>query len=424
MSALASEIILCIPHNDAKNMGVISVETLKSGSDVLFILLGAIMVLAMHAGFAFLELGTVRKKNQVNALVKILVDFAVSTIAYFFIGYSIAYGVNFFSGAELLAEKNGYELVKFFFLLTFAAAIPAIISGGIAERAKFNPQLIATFILVGFVYPFFEGIAWNQHYGIQAWIKGLTGEEFHDFAGSIVVHAVGGWIALPAIILLGARRGRYTKEGHIAAHPPSSIPFLALGAWILAVGWFGFNVMSAQTIDKVSGLVAMNSLMAMVGGTLAAWVIGRNDPGFTYNGPLAGLVAVCAGSDLMHPLGALVVGLIAGGLFVYMFTLVQNRWKIDDVLGVWPLHGLCGLWGGLAAGIFGAKALGGMGGVTFLGQLIGSVLGVGIALLGGIVVYGLLKLFLGIRMSHEEEYDGADLSIHRISSTPDREPNW
>lgn len=399
-------------------------EVLKSGSDVLFILLGAIMVLAMHAGFAFLELGTVRKKNQVNALVKILVDFAVSTIAYFFIGYSIAYGVNFFSGAELLADKNGYELVKFFFLLTFAAAIPAIISGGIAERAKFNPQLIATFVLVGFIYPFFEGIAWNQHYGIQAWIKGLTGEEFHDFAGSIVVHAVGGWIALPAIILLGARRGRYTKEGHIAAHPPSSIPFLALGAWILAVGWFGFNVMSAQTIDKVSGLVAMNSLMAMVGGTLAAWVIGRNDPGFTYNGPLAGLVAVCAGSDLMHPLGALVVGLIAGGLFVYMFTLVQNRWKIDDVLGVWPLHGLCGLWGGLAAGIFGTKALGGMGGVTFLGQLIGSTLGVGIALIGGIVVYGLLKLFLGIRMSHEEEYDGADLSIHRISSTPDREPNW
>jgi len=399
-------------------------ENLKTGSDALFILLGAIMVLAMHAGFAFLELGTVRKKNQVNALVKILVDFAVSTIAYFFIGYSIAYGVNFFSGAELLAEKNGYELVKFFFLLTFAAAIPAIISGGIAERAKFNPQLIATFILVGFVYPFFEGIAWNQHYGIQAWIKGFTGEEFHDFAGSVVVHAVGGWIALPAVILLGARRGRYTKEGQISAHPPSSIPFLALGAWILAVGWFGFNVMSAQTIDKISGLVAMNSLMAMVGGTLAAWVVGRNDPGFTYNGPLAGLVAVCAGSDLMHPLGALFVGLVAGALFVYMFTLVQNRWKIDDVLGVWPLHGLCGLWGGLAAGIFGSKALGGIGGVTLTGQLIGSALGVGIALIGGCIVYGALKAILGIRMSQEEEYEGADLSVHRISSTPDREPNW
>jgi Amt family ammonium transporter len=399
-------------------------EILKTGSDALFILLGAIMVLAMHAGFAFLELGTVRKKNQVNALVKILVDFAVSTIAYFFIGYSIAYGVSFFSSAELLAEKNGYELVKFFFLLTFAAAIPAIVSGGIAERAKFNPQLIATFVLVGFVYPFFEGIAWNQHYGIQAWIKGLTGEEFHDFAGSVVVHAVGGWIALPAVILLGARRGRYTKEGQISAHPPSSIPFLALGAWILAVGWFGFNVMSAQTIDKISGLVAMNSLMAMVGGTLAASVVGRNDPGFVYNGPLAGLVAVCAGSDLMHPIGALFVGVVAGTLFVYMFTLVQNRWKIDDVLGVWPLHGLCGLWGGLAAGIFGTKALGGIGGVTFTGQLIGSALGVGIALIGGFVVYGALKAVLGIRMSQEEEYEGADLSVHRISSTPDREPNW
>jgi len=399
-------------------------DALKSGADVLFIMLGAIMVLAMHAGFAFLELGTVRKKNQVNALIKILVDFAVSTIAYFFIGYSIAYGVHFFSSAEVLAQKSGFELVKFFFLLTFAAAIPAIISGGIAERAKFNPQLIATFVIVGFIYPFFEGITWNQHYGIQAWIKELTGDEFHDFAGSIVVHAVGGWLALPAILLLGARRGRYSKEGQIAAHPPSSIPFLALGAWILTVGWFGFNVMSAQTIDKVSGLVALNSLMAMAGGTLAAWLVGRNDPGFSYNGPLAGLVAVCAGSDLIHPLGALVTGLVAGALFVYMFTQVQNRWKIDDVLGVWPLHGLCGLWGGLAAGIFGIKDLGGLGGVNLTAQAIGSLLGVAIALVGGFVVYGILKMTLGIRMSQEDEYEGADLSLHKISATPDRDSSW
>jgi Amt family ammonium transporter len=399
-------------------------DTLKSGADALFIMLGAIMVLAMHAGFAFLELGTVRKKNQVNALIKILVDFAVSTIAYFFIGYSIAYGVHFFSSAEVLAQKSGFELVKFFFLLTFAAAIPAIISGGIAERAKFNPQLIATFVIVGFIYPFFEGITWNQHYGIQAWIKELTGDEFHDFAGSIVVHAVGGWLALPAILLLGARRGRYSKEGQIAAHPPSSIPFLALGAWILTVGWFGFNVMSAQTIDKVSGLVALNSLMAMAGGTLAAWLVGRNDPGFSYNGPLAGLVAVCAGSDLMHPLGALATGLVAGALFVYMFTQVQNRWKIDDVLGVWPLHGLCGLWGGLAAGIFGIKDLGGLGGVNLTAQAIGSLLGVAIALVGGFVVYGILKMTLGIRMSQEDEYEGADLSLHKISATPDRDSSW
>jgi Amt family ammonium transporter len=399
-------------------------ENFKSGVDALFIMAGAIMVLAMHAGFAFLELGTVRKKNQVNALVKILVDFAVSTIAYFFIGYSIAYGLNFFSSAEVLAQKSGYELVKFFFLLTFAAAIPAIISGGIAERAKFNPQLIATFILVGFVYPIFEGMVWNQQFGFQAWLKELTGEEFHDFAGSVVVHAVGGWIALPAIILLGARHGRYTKDGRVSAHPPSSIPFLALGAWVLAVGWFGFNVMSAQTVEKLSGLVAMNSLMAMVGGTLVAWAAGRNDPGFSYNGPLAGLVAVCAGSDLMHPMGALVVGGMAGGLFVVMFTLVQNRWKIDDVLGVWPLHGLCGALGGIAAGVFGQKALGGLGGVSFTAQLIGTVAGVTFAAISGLIVYGILKAVLGLRMSQEDEFDGADLSIHKITSSPDRESSW
>jgi ammonium transporter, Amt family len=401
-----------------------SVEALKSGSDVLFILMGAIMVLAMHAGFAFLELGTVRKKNQVNALVKILADFCVSTIAYFFVGYSIAYGANFFAGAETLAQKNGYELTKFFFLLTFAAAIPAIVSGGIAERAKFNPQLAATFILVGFIYPFFEGIAWNQAFGIQAWLKASFGAEFHDFAGSVVVHAMGGWIALPAVLLLGARHGRYSKTGQISAHPPSSIPFLALGAWILTVGWFGFNVMSAQTVEKISGLVALNSLMAMVGGTLVALVLGKNDPGFVHNGPLAGLVAVCAGSDLMHPMGALVVGAVAGGLFVFMFTLTQNRWKIDDVLGVWPLHGICGAWGGIAAGIFGQQALGGMGGVAFMPQLLMTLFAIAFALAGGFAVYGTLKAFVGLRLDQEEEYNGADLSVHRITSTPERESNW
>jgi ammonium transporter, Amt family len=372
------------------------------------------MVLAMHAGFAFLELGTVRSKNQVNALVKIMVDFSVSTMAYFFIGYGIAYGVDFFSGAEVLAEKNGFGLVKFFFLLTFAAAIPAIVSGGIAERAKFNPQIAATFLIVGFVYPFFEGIAWNKHYGFQDWLLANFGAAFHDFAGSVVVHAMGGWIALAAVILLGARTGRYSKDGRLHAYPPSNIPFLALGAWILTVGWFGFNVMSAQAIQGISGLVAVNSLMALVGGTLAATLLGKNDPGFVHNGPLAGLVAVCAGSDIMHPLGALATGAVAGGLFVWAFTLTQNRLKIDDVLGVWPLHGLCGAWGGLAAGIFGLKAMGGLGGVSFMSQLIGTGLGVLIALVGGMIVYGVLKKIVGIRMSQEDEFEGADLSIHKI----------
>ena len=394
-------------------------ESLQAGTDVLFILIGAVMVLAMHAGFAFLEVGTVRAKNQVNALAKILSDFAISTIAYFFIGYSIAYGIDFFSGAQALQEKNGYGLVKFFFLLTFAAAIPAIVSGGIAERARFFPQLLASFLIVGFVYPFFEGMTWNGNYGMQALIEGWFGLPFHDFAGSIVVHAVGGWIGLAAVLLLGSRQGRYRKDGGMTAHPPSSIPFLSLGAWTLTVGWFGFNVMSAQTVEAVSGLVAVNSLMAMVGGILAALVAGKNDPGFLHNGPLAGLVAVCAGSDLMHPIGALITGAVAGGLFVYAFTLTQNKWRIDDVLGVWPLHGLCGLWGGIAAGIFGLGALGGTGGVSFMAQLTGSLIGVAVALIGGFAVYGLIKAAIGIRLSEEDEYLGADLSIHKITAQPD-----
>ena len=396
-------------------------EDINKSQDVLFVLLGAIMVLAMHAGFAFLELGTVRRKNQINALVKILVDFAISTIAYFFVGYYLAYGLHFFNGAQSLIALNGYALVKFFFLLTFAAAIPAIVSGGIAERARFNSQMAATFLLVGFVYPFFEGIAWNNNFGLQTLLETTFGSPFHDFAGSVVVHAMGGWIALSAVLLMGPRRDRYHRNGGVAAHPPSSIPFLALGAWILTVGWFGFNVMSAQTLSGISGLVAVNSLMAMVGGTLSALVVGKNDPGFVHNGPLAGLVAVCAGSDVMHPFGALVLGLLAGGLFVRLFTLTQNRWKIDDVLGVWPLHGLCGALGGIMAGVFGLEALGGLGKISFWSQLIGTSAAVLIALVGGFLVYGLLRQWVGLRLDPEEEFTGADLTIHRIGSGPDGE---
>lgn len=385
-------------------------------TDLLFLLLGAILVLAMHAGFAFLELGTVRHKNQVNALSKILTDFALSAIAYFFVGYYIAYGQHFFHMGATLAADHGYNLMRCFFLLTFAAAIPAIISGGIAERAKMRSQAIATLLLVALIYPFFEGIVWNGNFGLQKWLETTFGASFHDFAGSIVVHAMGGWIALVAVILLGARHGRYKKDGRVSAHPPSSIPFLALGSWILIVGWFGFNVMSAQRLDAISGLVAINSLMAMVGGTIAANFMGKNDPGFLHNGPLAGLVAICAGSDVVHPVGALIIGAVAGMIFVKLFTYTQNKLKVDDVLGVWPLHGICGTLGGLAVGLFGQKWLGGLGGVSMISQMIGTLLAIGIALAGGFLVYGTLKVTMGIRLSQEDEFRGADLSIHKISA--------
>jgi ammonium transporter, Amt family len=404
------------------------VQDVAAGADVFFLLMGAILVFAMHGGFAFLEAGTVRHKNQVNALVKILVDFAISTLAYFVIGYWIAYGVSFWVGAEALSGgaepylPKGMSLIKFFFYCTFAAAVPAIISGGIAERAKFWPQCIATAVIVGVFYPFFEGIVWNSNWGLQeTFFEKRFGAKFHDFAGSIVVHAVGGWIAYGAVKHLGARTGRYGVGGKSIGIPPSSIPWLGLGSWLLCVGWFGFNVMSAAAIKDISGLVAMNSLMAMVGGILTALIVGKNDPGFVHNGALAGLVAVCAGSDVMHPLGALVVGGIAGIIFVRMFEIIQNEWQMDDVLGVWPLHGLCGLWGGVACGIFGLKALGGMGGVSLGAQLIGSLLGAGYGLVVGFAVYGILKQAMGIRLSPEEERLGTDLVVHKISATPEED---
>lgn len=397
-----------------------SLVALQRGGDVLFLLLGAVMVFAMHAGFAFLEVGTVRRKNQVNAFVKILSDWSVSTVVYFLIGYPISYGVHFLMPAsELMGNNQGYELVRFFFLLCFAACIPAIISGGIAERAKFWPQVCAGAIFVGISYPIFESIIWGQNSaGLQNFFTTTFGAPFHDFAGSVVVHSIGGWLALPAIIILGPRVGRFVR-GRSQAIPVSNIPFLALGSWILAIGWFGFNVMSAQSLGAISGLVAVNSLLAMVGGVLFALVAGKNDPGFVHNGALAGLIAICAGSDLVHPIGAFFVGGIGALIFVYGFQFEQEKLKIDDVLGVWPLHGVVGTWGGISAGIFGTTTLGGLGGVTFMAQLVGSLLAVVYALITAFVVYKLIDVVSGFRLDQEQEFNGADLSVHRINAYPE-----
>jgi len=398
---------------------VSTAANLGSSTDVLFLMLGAVMVFAMHAGFAFLEVGTVRKKSQVNAFVKILSDWSVSTVVYFLIGFPIAYGISFLKPAHELMAGQGYDLVHFFFLLCFAACIPAIISGGIAERAKFWPQVTAGAIFAGLVYPLFESLIWGKNASIlQGFFKSIGGMEFHDYAGSVVVHSIGGWLALPAVLILGARSDRF-PGGRNHPLPISNIPFLALGSWILAVGWFGFNVMSAGHLSAISGLVAVNSLLAMVGGVLFALVASKNDPGFVHNGALAGLIAVCAGSDLMHPLAAFLTGGIASVIFVYGFQIEQFKLKIDDVLGVWPLHGVCGTWGGIAAGIFGYKELGGMGGVSFVSQLLGSVTALLFALVSGFVVYTVLNKTVGIRLSREDEFQGPDLAIHSIDAYPE-----
>ncbi|MBC7960889.1 MAG: ammonium transporter, partial [Vallitaleaceae bacterium] len=342
-------------------------------NDVLFLLLGAAMILSMHAGFAFLEAGTVNKKNEVNAFNKIIFDWSVSTLMYFFVGYPIAYGIALYFNLVDYAQNNGYELVRFFFLVGFAACIPAIISGGVAGRIKFYAQTFAGIVITAVIYPFFESLVWGKiSFMGQAgsFFENTFGTAFHDFAGSVVVHSIGGWIALPAMLILGSRKGRYKPHFNTR---PNNISFLVLGSWILVVGWFGFNVMSAQRIDGISGLVAINSLMAMVGGTIAGLLFSKNDVGFTHNGALAGLIAICAGSDIVHPVSALIIGAIAGGGFILLYDLETRKLKIDDVLGVWPLHGIIGSWGGIAAGIFGHKSLGAVADLSFTSQLVGSL---------------------------------------------------
>lgn len=232
-----------------------------SSVNVLFLLLGAVMILAMHAGFAFLEAGTVSSKNQVNAFNKIIFDWSTTTIVYFFIGFPIAYGTFLYTSITILTKNNGYELVRFFFLLGFAAVIPAIVSGGVVGRMKFYAQSISAVLLGSLVYPFFESIAWGRIPFMSqegSFFQTLFGIPFHDFAGSVVVHSIGGWIALPAILILGPRTGRYS--GNFDTRP-SSIPFLALGSWILIIGWFGFNVMSSQSIENI---MCMKMVVAIV----------------------------------------------------------------------------------------------------------------------------------------------------------------
>jgi Amt family ammonium transporter len=399
-------------------------QQFAQSADVLFLLLGAVMIFSMHAGFAFLEVGSVRHKSQVNALNKIIFEWAISTVVYFVVGFPIAYGIKsftFWRSADVLVGSGQIPMVHFFLLLGFAACIPAIISGGVAERSKFWTNSLAGGILVGLAYPLFEACVWGQLpvFGDHSWLSSWSGFPFHDYAGSVVVHSLGGWFALPAVMLLGPRMKRYTYYGDSAPIKVSSIPFLALGSWILCVGWFGFNVMSAGRFTAISSLVAINSLMAMVGGILAGMLLSKNDAGFTHNGALAGLVAVCAGSDLYHPAAAMVIGAIAGFIFVFGYQLVTERLKIDDVLGVWPLHGLCGSWGGIAVGIFGLPVLGGRGGVSFVSQLVGTGAAVIYAFVVSALVYGVLKMTVGIRLSAQEEMMGPDLAIHHVEARPE-----
>ncbi len=407
---------------------MIDPEVFQTSSSMFFLIWGGVLVFSMHAGFAFLEAGLVRRKNVVNAFNKILMEWLVAGVGYFVLGYGIAHGIYFALMSVGAIEKAGlqYNLAHYFFMLTFATAAIAIISGGVAERINFRAHLVAAVFVTSLIYPFFEGLVWDSNSilgnllgGDSGLLARFFGAPFHDFAGSVVVHAIGGWLALPAIYILGPRIGRFVN-GEVKEFPIHSVPYVALGSWFLAIGWYGFNVASAGSLGPLNlGLVAANSTLAMAGGGIVAALLSRHDPGFLHNGVLAGLVAVCAGSDIYHPLGAFVVGAVAGAIFVWGFKFEIDVLRIDDVLGVWVLHGLAGAWGGIAAGIFGLPLFGGAGGVSFLSQLVGTLIGVVYALVAATVLYKAIDIAIGLRAREEDELRGLDIAYHRTDAYPE-----
>jgi Amt family ammonium transporter len=388
-------------------------------TDILFELIAAGMLLVMYIGFAFREAGSVHTKNQANAFAKAAALLAIVGITYTVLGYYIAHGQSFRVVVSNSPEQVGGSVLRFLHFLTFAAAVPAIVAGALAERARFWPQIMAALVVVGLVYPFYEGIVWSGHLRVQQLLSSSFGAEFHDFSGSILVHAMGGWLALAAVMLLGPREGRFDKLGKPRAMMRSSLPYFVLGSWMLILVWLGLNITSTVSTPGLSGMVTMNSLMAITGGLLGALVVSKNNPWLVQSGGLAGLVAICAGSDVVHPIASVVIGVLAGIIFVVAFNYCRSHWKIDDVVGAWPLHGLCGAWGGLACGIFSSPQVGGQGGVAFMSQVVGTLGGIGVAIVSGFGIYGLLRRGVGIRLTKKEEHEGADSVVHRIEPDGD-----
>jgi Amt family ammonium transporter len=377
-----------------------------TASDTLLVLVGGILLLTLQLGFALREMGAVHRHNQIHAFGKIICLFAVSVIAYLTIGFRLAYGgspLSLLTGSAQPAAAS-----QLFVLLSLSSALAVIVSGAIAERARFWPQIAVAAVLAGILYPMLEQVVRVGRWYAQHLMLSSFGAEFHDFAGSVVVHGFAGWLALPAMMVLGARQGRFDRHGEPQPLPPVNLPLLLLGSWILVLTWFGVSVLGAQRLPASTGLVAANGLLAIMGGIAGVLAVNRGNTGLVHGGALAGLIAIGAGADLVHPAAAAVIGLVGGALLIPALKLGENYWKVDDVVGIWPLHGLAGAWGAFATGIFGQVALGGRGGTSLVSQTVGTVGIVGVGIVSGFVMFGFLQRIGALRVSRDLEVQGAD----------------
>ena len=402
-----------------------AIAAVQAHADYLWTLIAAALVFFMQAGFAMVEAGFTRAKNAVNILMKNLMDFSMGSITFWAIGFGLMFGASStgwfgttgFFLSDFSPGGDPWVLAFWMFQAVFAATAATIVSGAMAERTKFVGYLAYSAILTAVIYPIFGSWAWGSLFNGSGWLEGLG---FIDFAGSTVVHSVGGWVGLAGAIVLGPRIGKFTKKGAVKPIPGHNLPLAALGVFILWLGWFGFNPGSTTAANKDIAMIFVNTNIAAASGAImamiTAWLkFNKPDAGMSLNGALAGLVAITAPCATVTPLSAVVIGAI-GGVLVVLSVLFFDKIKIDDPVGAISVHGVCGAWGTLAAGIFN------IGGTS--AKIIGvQLLGIGAAFVwafgAGLIMFKVIQATIGLRVTPEEETDGLDYGEHAASAYPD-----
>jgi Amt family ammonium transporter len=401
-----------------------AIAQVQSHANYLWTLIAAFLVFFMQAGFAMVEGGFTRAKNAANIMMKNLMDFSIGTLCFWAVGFGLMFGASsgwigtsgfFFS--DFRVDQDPWVFAFWLFQVVFAGTAATICSGAMAERTKFSGYVVYAVLISAIIYPIFGSWAWGGLYKGGGWLEKLG---FIDFAGSTVVHSVGAWVALAGAVVLGPRIGKYNREGKPVPIPGHNLPLAALGVFILWFGWFGFNPGSTTTADTSIARIAVNTNLAAAAGSvlvmLLTWLKFKNpDVGLTMNGALAGLVAITAPCANVSPLSAVIIGALAGIIVVYA-VLFFERIKVDDPVGAVSVHGICGAWGTLAAGIFNEagfslKVIG----VQALGIVVAFVWAFGL----GYIVFKLIAATIGLRVSPEEELEGLDLSEHRAEAYPD-----
>lgn len=402
-----------------------AIDLVQTHADYVWTLVAAALVFFMQAGFALVETGFTRAKNAINIMMKNLMDFSIGSLAYWAVGFGLMFGISktgwigtsgFFL-SDFTPGGDPWVLAFWMFQVVFCATAATIVSGAMAERTKFSGYLLYSIFISALIYPVFGSWAWGSLYHGNGWLGNLG---FIDFAGSTVVHSVGGWAALAGAIVLGPRLGKYTKDGRIKPILGHNIPIAALGVFILWLGWFGFNPGSTTAANKDIAMIFVNTNLAAATGAIfamfTAWIkFGKPDAGMSLNGALAGLVAITAGCANVTPLSSIIIGAIAGIIVVFS-VIFFDMIRVDDPVGAISVHGVNGAWGTLAAGIFN------IGGTSL--KIVGvQLLGIGSCFIWTFfVAYILFKIIdktIGLRVSPEEEAKGLDHSEHGGNAYPD-----